>query len=74
MRTTAALASVQFFLGIYAFLIDVLRWDLPGFDAVVLLHLVVALAIFSQASSTATAYEMWEDREFERVEMPATRS
>ena len=28
------------------------------------LHLVVALAIISQASSAATAYDMWEEKEF----------
>ena len=73
VRVTAALASVQFFLGIYAFLIDVLNWSLPGYDAVLLIHLVVALAIFSHASSGATAYDMWEEREFERVEMPTAK-
>ena len=28
------------------------------------LHLVVALAIIAQASSAATAYDMWEEKEF----------
>lgn len=28
------------------------------------LHLVVALAIITQASSVATAYDMWEEKEF----------
>lgn len=74
VRATAALASVQFLLGIYAFLIDVLNWSLPGIDVVLLLHLVLALAILSQASATGMAYDMWEEREFERVEMPSAKS
>lgn len=32
--------------------------------AITVLHLVVALAIIAQASSTATAYDMWEEKEF----------
>ncbi len=73
VRATANLASAQFFLGIYAFLALQLRWPLPGSDVLLLLHLVVALSIFSQASSTATAYDMWEEREFEPVETPASK-
>jgi len=29
-----------------------------------ILHLIVALAIITQAASTATAYDMWEEKEF----------
>jgi hypothetical protein len=32
--------------------------------AVSVLHLFFALAIIAQASSTATAYDMWEEKEF----------
>ena len=32
--------------------------------AVNIMHLAVALAIIAQASSTATAYDMWEEHEF----------
>jgi hypothetical protein len=28
-------------------------------------HVICALAILAQASSVATAYDMWEDKEFE---------
>jgi len=31
---------------------------------VTFLHLVTALAIITQASSVATAYDMWEEHEF----------
>ncbi|HYM38919.1 MAG TPA: hypothetical protein VEY12_02075 [Thermoplasmata archaeon] len=74
VRSTASLASAQFVLGIYAFLVVVLGWSLPGLEVVLVLHLVVALAILSQASSAATAYDMWEEREFERVEVPTPRA
>ncbi len=75
-RSTAQLASAQFVLGIYLFLALVLEpgWNLPGADIVLFLHLVVALAIFSQASSTATAYDMWEEREYERAGAPAPKA
>jgi hypothetical protein len=40
----------------------------PGLHIVLLLlrgtHIVCALAILSQASSVATAYDMWEEKEF----------
>jgi hypothetical protein len=29
-----------------------------------LIHLVIALAIITQASSVATAFDMWEEHEF----------
>jgi hypothetical protein len=29
-----------------------------------LLHLILAVAIIAQASSVATAYDMWEEKEF----------
>jgi hypothetical protein len=38
--------------------------DVPFGLVVNILHLIIALAIISQASSTATAYDMWEEKEF----------
>jgi hypothetical protein len=73
VKVTANLASAQFFLGIYAFFSFELGWALPAPQVLLFLHLVVALAIFSQASSTATAYDMWEEREFERVAPPPAK-
>ena len=74
VRSTASLASAQFLLGLYVLLALELAWPLPVPDVVLFLHLVVALAIFSQASSTATAYDMWEEREFEHADAPAPRA
>jgi hypothetical protein len=70
VRVTANLASAQFFLGIYAFLAFELGWALPTPEVLLFLHLVVALAILSQTSSAATAYDMWEEREFEPAAPP----
>lgn len=61
--STAQLAAGQFVLGIIL---------LAGFfvnlgvlvPLIGLLHLVIALAIITQASSAATAYDMWEEKEF----------
>ncbi len=39
-------------------------------DGVAIVHLVLALAIVTQAASTATGYDMWEEREFERETEP----
>lgn len=74
VRATANLASAQFFLGIYVFAGFELGWPLPVPEIVLILHLIVALAILSQASSTATAYDMWEEREFETAEAPAPKA
>jgi len=45
---------------------------LGGFagDAVAFAHLLLALAIVTQAASTATGFDMWEEREFERGTEP----
>ena len=74
VRSTASLASAQLVLGLYVFLALELTWPLPLPEAVLFLHLVVGLAIFSQASSTATAYDMWEEREFEHADAPAPKA
>ena len=75
-RSTAQLASAQLVLGIYLFLALELEpgWGLPGAEVILFLHLVVALAILSQASSTATAYDMWEEREFEPADAVAPKA
>lgn len=71
--STARLAEVQLVLG--AILLVPVFVALPGLASIPLaflglLHLVVALAIITQASSVATAYDMWEEKEF--APAPAT--
>jgi hypothetical protein len=39
-------------------------------DAIGIVHLVFALAIVTQAASTATGFDMWEEREFEHETEP----
>lgn len=59
-KTTAILATAQPVFGVLLFLNVV-----AGLSSIVLLiHLVTALAIITQASSVATGYDMWEEREF----------
>ena len=44
--------------------------DLPAAGAALRgLHVVCALTILAQASSVATAYDMWEEREFENASL-----
>lgn len=39
-------------------------------EGIALIHLVGALAIVTQAASTATSFDMWEEREFEQETEP----
>ena len=39
-------------------------------EGIALLHLIGALAIVTQAASTATGFDMWEEREFEQETEP----
>ena len=74
VRATLWLAASMAFLGIFLWLGMGVHWpELFGFsfwDLVDLLHAVIALAIIAQAASAATAFDMWEEREFERSTRP----
>ena len=63
-KTTAILAVVQILVGILNYGQMMLKLGAPLGTVVNILHLIIALAILSQASSTATAYDMWEEKEF----------
>ena len=63
-KTTGILAILQILLGIPNYAIMMGQLDVPFGLVVNILHLIIALAIISQASSTATAYDMWEEKEF----------
>lgn len=63
-KTTAILGAVQGLLGII-----LLAGIMIGFPSIVqnivlFLHVVNALAIIAQGSSSATAFDMWEEKEF----------
>lgn len=63
-RVSGIFAGIQFVLGILL-LADVSGGvAIPGADVISFFHLLFALAILAQAASVATAYDMWEEREF----------
>jgi hypothetical protein len=64
-RATRNLAVLQGVLGIALALGNALSWGSLYATLVGLLHVANALAIITQASSSATAYDMWEEREFQ---------
>jgi hypothetical protein len=48
-------------------------WSVLGFSvyqAILVFHVVNALAIITQVAAVAIAYDMWEDREFEKETKP----
>jgi hypothetical protein len=63
-RATAVLATIQPIFGIILFLNVGLKVGIPFVWIITFLHLVVALAIITQASSLATAYDMWDEKEY----------
>ena len=64
VKSTAILATIQVLLGI-PILVNIMRiFGIPMVWIISLLHLVIALAIITQASSAATAYDMWEEKEY----------
>jgi hypothetical protein len=44
--------------------------NLSVFRFVLLLHVVLAIAIITQLAAAAIAYDMWEDREFDKATEP----
>ena len=65
-KATAVLASLQAILGVTLYAALMMGLGVPStlIFAISLVHLVIALAIITQASSVATAYDMWEEHEF----------
>lgn len=64
-KTTAILGGVQGILGLILFAGVVMFNFGPTIQNIVLLlHAVNALAIITQAASSATAFDMWEEKEF----------
>jgi multisubunit Na+/H+ antiporter MnhF subunit len=64
-KTTAILGGVQGLLGVILFALMHFNVSMNIVNFVLLLHVVNALAIIAQASSSATAFDMWEEKEFE---------
>jgi len=64
-KTTAILATFQIILGTILYANLRMNMSLPLVGVIVFIHIVIALAIITQAASVATAYDMWEDHEYE---------
>lgn len=64
VKSTAVLATFQIILGIILYANLRLSVSIPLVSVISFFHIVVALAIITQAASVATAYDMWEEREF----------
>ena len=63
-KATAVMATAQPLLGLPLYASIRIGFTVPYEWVVNILHLIVALTIISQASSTATAFDMWEGKEF----------
>jgi hypothetical protein len=59
---TAGLAVFQLISGLA--LGTIFRFAPKAYPAIKVIHIVCALAVLAQASSVATAYDMWEEKEF----------
>jgi uncharacterized protein YhhL (DUF1145 family) len=63
-RTTWYLAVLQLILGALLAGVTSMSLGAPIVTVIVLIHAINALAIITQASSSATAFDMWEEKEF----------
>lgn len=63
-KSTAILATFQIILGIVLYANLRLGFSIPLVSVISFIHLVTSLAIITQAASVATAYDMWEEREY----------
>ena len=64
VKATVGLAAFEGVLGILLYVSKTSSFPDLVTSAVDFLHLGTALAIVTQAASTATAYDMWEEKEF----------
>jgi hypothetical protein len=63
-KSTASLATIQIILGVILYADLRLSVNVPLVSVISFVHLVIALGIITQASSVATAYDMWEEHEY----------
>ena len=64
VKSTAILAILQPGLGVLLYLTITNLWGEVVRLIMRFLHVTIALAIITQASSVATAYDMWEEHEY----------
>jgi hypothetical protein len=71
-KATAGIAVFQLLMGLGLGIVTHVAPNLLFVSAAVrVAHVVCALAILAQASSVATAYDMWEEKEFQNGFSPA---
>lgn len=63
-KSTAILATFQIILGLVLYSSVRVNVSIPFVSVISFLHLVIALAIITQAASVATVYDMWEEHEY----------
>ncbi len=63
-KSTAILATIQIILGVILYANLRLSVSVPLVSVISFVHLVISLAIITQAASVATAYDMWEEHEY----------
>ncbi len=63
-KTTRNLSILEGLLGIPLYLSSGLNVGIPFAYIISFLHVVIAIAIITQASSSANAFDMWEEKEF----------
>lgn len=73
-RASFQLAVLMAFLGILLWFNAgagiTLLWGRTVYDALIFFHLVNAVAITTQAAAVAIAYDMWEEKEFQKETLP----
>jgi threonine/homoserine efflux transporter RhtA len=62
--TTRNLSVFEGLLSIPPYLSSALGFDLPFTYIIDFLHVVIAIAIITQASASANAFDMWKEKEF----------
>jgi len=72
-RTMAYLAIASGVLGIVLDLPARSIVSIPLQEPIQFVHVALAIAIITQASASATAYDMWEEKEFEQTTTGASR-
>ena len=69
-RTTRSLAILQGVLGVLLAAGNALSLGSQFGTFIAFLHVANALAMITQASSSATAFDMWEEKEFQTPSQP----
>ena len=70
LRTMASLATAQPILGFLIYLDFSLKYSICSSGIIGIVHLIISLAIITQAASVATSYDMWEEKEFIQARKP----